>query len=418
MENNTIKLNGEEYQFNIDSSNTKLSIDVDDCYCIKIDGYSDWLQYKIVGNELSFIIDDNLSEIERENNIYVYNPKYPDKNAYIAIIQKGEKYSIISNSNSKNDMSPLIKGEDFSFQLTVNGGNRKCIVKEIREYRELDTDEFIRIPFDKSLTATIENTTDKGIYNLVIHNSGKVTEDVSYFDIVIVHNNNSTTTLNIRLSYQDISKTITLSSNVLDFKSNGFISDNIIKLKGNHIDDITENTVNTLDWLNISYGYDCIYVYADANSSENSRNGTISVYGNIITVSQEGKTNINNMSLLNVSNDNIVITDDIEFRDGIDKVSINENMIKLRTNTFINNEYVHDSMITVSLSGKWGDFSTNYDIDTGMHIITITAETNPFDIERRCIITIRNAENTEAFQRFLLVQQPLSEDIMLSLFNG
>lgn len=417
MANNTIKLNGEEYQFNINSNDTKLTINVDDCYCLKVDGYSNWLQCKIVGNELSLIFESNSSEIERENNIYVYNPRYPDKYAYIAIIQKGDEYSLTSNNNSKTDMTPLIKGEDFTFQLTVHGGNQRCIVKEIREYRELDEDEFIRIPFDNSLNVTMEATVNKGVYNLKVHNSGKVTEDVSYFDIVLIHDNNSSTVLNIRLSYQDISKSITVSPDVLVFKSNGFISNNIIKLKGNHIDDIVENTTNSLDWLNLSYGYDCIYVYADANDSENSRNGVISIYGNAITVKQEGKTNINDVLLMNNVDGYTVINSDVEFREGIDKVSIDGNTIRLQTNTFINDDYVHDSMITISLSGKWADFSTDYDINNEMHIITIKADINPFDTERRCIITIRNAENTEAFQHFLLVQQPLSEDIALSLFN-
>lgn len=167
----------------------------------------------------------------------------------------------------------------------------------------------------------------------------------------------------------------------------------------------------------MSYGYDCIYAYADANNSENGRNGIISVYGNMITVKQEGKTNTNNILLLSDADEHVVANNYVGFRYGIDKVSIEGNTIRLQTNTFIKDDYVHNSMVTISLSGKWVDFSTDYDINDEMHIIIIKADPNPFDTERRCIITIRNAENTVAFQHFLLVQQPLSEDITLSLFN-
>lgn len=101
MENNIIELTNKEYRFDIDCNVTKLTINVDDNSAIIVKGYDGWYRYRVIGNEISFIIDYNLSDIDRTANIYVGSSMYPDKYAYINITQKGEKYSLVSDINDK-----------------------------------------------------------------------------------------------------------------------------------------------------------------------------------------------------------------------------------------------------------------------------------------------------------------------------
>lgn len=415
MEDNNIKLNGEEYSFNIDSKTNSLVINVTDCSALDLKGYDGWYQYKVVGNKISFIINNNLSEIERDASLMVSNAMYPDKYAYIAISQKGEVYALSSDIVTKNDMSPLIDGEDFTFNIKVDGGDKKCIIKEIKEY-VLSDDEYIRIPFDKSLITELLQI-DDGIYKLNIHNMGRATEDAYYFEIVLVHNNNSSKILNLHLQYQDLSKNIVVSPKALEFKSNGFSANRILKLNGNLIDnDIEENIVNSLDWLHLMYGFDCIYAYVDTNDGESVRNGNITIYGNSVSIKQDGKIKVETLEAYN--QDSIaVVYNGVEYIDGIELIDIKDNVVKLRTNTYENDKYVHDSMITVNLSCKWADFSLDYDIKNEIHIITVIADDNCFDNERKCIMTVKNAEDTEASRRFLLTQKSLSKNLTLEEIN-
>lgn len=413
MEDNSIKLNGEEYGFDIDAKTNSLVINVTDCSALDLKGYDSWYQYKVIGNKISFVINNNLSEIEREASLMVSNSMYPDKYSYIAIRQKGEVYALSSDIVTKNDMSPLINGEDFTFNIKVDGGDKKCILKEIKEYI-LSDDEYIRIPFDKSLATELLQVGD-GLYKLNVHNMGRVTEDAYYFEIVLIHSNNLSKILNLHLQYQDLSKNIIVSPKTLEFKGNGFSSNRILKLSGNLIDnDIEGNIINPLDWLHLMCGYDCIYAYVDTNDSENVRNGNITIYGNSVSVKQDGKIKA---KTLESSNDNgiAVVYNDFEYVDGLEIIDIKDNVIKLRTNTYENGKYVHDSMITVNLSGKWADFSLDYDNE--IHIITVIADDNCFNSERKCIMIVKNAEDTEASRRFLLTQKSLSKNLTLEEIN-
>ena len=420
MENNIIKLTNEEYRFDIDCNVTKLVINVDDNSTIIVKGYDGWYHYRVIGNEISFIIDCNLSDIDRTANIYVGSSMYPDRYAYINITQKGEEYSLVSDINNKNNMSPLIDGEEFIFHIEVKGGDKKCFVKDIREYKEIDNNEYMRIPFDKSLMTDLAEDNDKGSYTLKVSNNGKLTEDVSHFEIVIVHDNNPSTILNLHLQYQDITNNFILTTNSLSFRSNGYSSNRIIGIKSNHIDNIEDNVINQLEWLHLAYGYDCIYAYVDMNENEADRNGSISVYGNTVNISQDGKTNADTVELSSMENNDEMIApvvDDIEYMDGIELVEIESNVIKLKVNTLENGYYVHNSMITVSISGKWVDFLLDYDTVKEIHIITLIAEINPFDCERKCLMSVKNAENIESSQRFLLTQDALSEALSVKAVN-
>lgn len=418
MENNIIKLTNKEYRFDIDCNVTKLTINVDDNSAIIVKGYDGWYRYRVTGNEISFIIDNNLSDIDRTANIYVGSSMYPDKYAYINITQKGEKYSLVSDINDKNDMSPLIGGEEFLFHIKVKGGDKKCFVKDIREYREIDNNEYMRIPFDKSLITDLTEDNDKGSYILKVSNIGKLTEDVSHFEIVIAHDNNPSMILKLHLQYQDITNNFILTTNSLSFRSNGYSSNRIIGIKSNHIDNIEDNVINQLEWLHLTYGYDCIYAYVDMNENETDRNGSISVYGNTINVSQDKKTIIDNVEFSETENDDEMITpvvDDIEYMSGIELVEIESNVIRLKVNTLENGHYVHNSMIAVSISGKWVDFLLDYDPVKEIHIITLMAEINPFDCERKCLMSVKNAEDIESSQRFLLTQDALSETLSVEI---
>lgn len=418
MENNIIKLINKEYRFDIDCNVTKLTINVDDNSAIIVKGYDGWYRYRVIGNEISFIIDYNSSDIDRTANIYVGSSMYPDKYAYINITQKGEKYSLVSDINDKNDMSPLIDGEEFLFRIEVKGGDKKCFVKDIREYKEIDNNEYMRIPFDKSLMTDLAEDNNKGSYILKVSNIGKLTEDVSHFEIVIAHNNNPSTTLKLHLQYQDITNNFILTTNSLSFRSNGYSSNRIIGIKSNHVDNIEDNVVNQLEWLHLTYGYNCIYAYVDMNESETDRNGSISVYGNTVNISQDRKTITDTVESSNTENDYEMIaavSDNIEYMNSIELVEIESNVIKLKVNTLEKGHYVHNSMITVSISGKWVDFSLDYDPVKEIHIITLMTEINPFDCERKCLMSVKNAENIESSQRFLLTQDALSETLSVEI---
>ena len=418
MENNIIKLTNKEYRFDIDCNVTKLTINVNDNSAIIVKGYDGWYRYRVIGNEISFIIDYNLSDIDRTANIYVGSSMYPDKYAYINITQKGEKYSLDSDINTKNDMSSLIDGEEFLFHIEVKGGDKKCFVKDIREYKEIDNNEYIRIPFDKSLRTDLAEDNNKGSYILKVSNIGKLTEDVSHFEIVIAHNNNPSTMLKLHLQYQDITNNFILTTNSLSFRSNGYSSNRIIGIKSNHVDNIEDNVVNQLEWLHLTYGYDCIYAYVDINENETDRNGSISVYGNTVNISQDRKTITDTVESSNTENDDAMIAtvaDHIEYMNGVELVEIESNVIKLKVNTLEKGHYVHNSMITVSISGKWVDFSLDYDPVKEIHIITLMTEINPFDCERKCLMSVKNAENIESSQRFLLTQDALSETLSVEI---
>lgn len=418
MENNIIKLTNKEYRFDIDCNVTKLTINVNDNSAIIVKGYDGWYRYRVIGNEISFIIDYNLSDIDRTANIYVGSSMYPDKYAYINITQKGEKYSLDSDINTKNDMSPLIDGEEFLFHIEVKGGDKKCFVKDIREYKEIDNNEYMRIPFDKSLRTDLAEDNNKGSYILKVSNIGKLTEDVSHFEIVIAHNNNPSTMLKLHLQYQDITNNFILTTNSLSFRSNGYSSNRIIGIKSNHVDNIEDNVVNQLEWLHLTYGYNCIYAYVDINENETDRNGSISVYGNTVNISQDRKTITDTVESSNTENDDEMIAtvaDNIGYMNGIELVEIESNVIKLKVNTLEKGHYVHNSMITVSISGKWVDFSLDYDHVKEIHIITLMTEINPFDCERKCLMSVKNAENIESSQRFLLTQDALSETLSVEI---
>lgn len=418
MENNIIKLTNKEYRFDIDCNVTKLTINVNDNSAIIVKGYDGWYRYRVIGNEISFIIDYNLSDIDRTANIYVGSSMYPDKYAYINITQKGEKYSLASDINTKNDMSPLIDGEEFLFHIEVKGGDKKCFVKDIREYKEINNNEYMRIPFDKSLRTDLAEDNNKGSYILKVSNIGKLTEDVSHFEIVIAHNNNPSTMLKLHLQYQDITNNFILTTNSLSFRSNGYSSNRIIGIKSNHVDNIEDNVVNQLEWLHLTYGYNCIYAYVDINENETDRNGSISVYGNTVNISQDRKTITDIVESSNTENDDAMIAtvaDHIEYMNGIELVEIESNVIKLKVNTLEKGHYVHNSMITVSMSGKWVDFSLDYDPVKEIHIITLMTEINPFDCERKCLMSVKNAENIESSQRFLLTQDALSETLSVEI---
>lgn len=418
MENNIIKLTNKEYRFDIDCNVTKLTINVNDNSAIIVKGYDGWYRYRVIGNEISFIIDYNLSDIDRTANIYVGSSMYPDKYAYINITQKGEKYSLASDINTKNDMSPLIDGEEFLFHIEVKGGDKKCFVKDIREYKEIDNNEYMRIPFDKSLRTDLAEDNNKGSYILKVSNIGKLTEDVSHFEIVIAHNNNPSTMLKLHLQYQDITNNFILTTNSLSFRSNGYSSNRIIGIKSNHVDNIEDNVVNQLEWLHLTYGYNCIYAYVDINENETYRNGSISVYGNTVNISQDRKTITDTVESSNTENDDEMIAtvaDNIGYMNGIELVEIESNVIKLKVNTLEKGHYVHNSMITVSISGKWVDFSLDYDPVKEIHIITLMTEINPFDCERKCLMLVKNAENIESSQRFLLTQDALSETLSVEI---
>jgi len=208
-----------------------------------------------------------------------------------------------------------------------------------------------------------------------------------------------------------------VSPKALEFKSNGFSTNRILKLNGNLIDNgIEENIVNPLDWLHLMCGYDCIYAYVDTNDSESVRNGNITIYGNSVSIKQDGKIKIETLESCN--HDSIaVVYNEVEYIDGVELISIKDNVVKLRTNTYENDKYVHDSMITVNLSCKWADFSLDYDSENEIHIITVIADDNCFDNERKCIMTVKNAEDTEASRRFLLTQKSLSKNLMLEEIN-
>ena len=418
MDHNLIKLTHEPYRFDIDCNVTKLTINVNDNSAIIVKGYDGWYRYRVIGNEISFIIDYNSSNIDRTANIYVGSSMYPDKYAYITITQKGEKYSLVSDINDKNDLSPLIGGEEFLFRIEVKGGDKKCFVKDIREYKEIDNNEYMRIPFDKSLMTDLSEDNNKGSYILKVSNIGKLTEDVSHFEIVIAHNNNPSTTLKLHLQYQDITNNFILTTNSLSFRSNGYSSNRIIGIKSNHVDNIEDHVVNQLEWLHLTYGYNCIYAYVDMNESETDRNGSISVYGNTVNISQDRKTITDTVESSDTENDDEMIAtvaDNIEYMNGIELVEIESNVIKLKVNTLEKGHYVHNSMITVSISGKWVDFSLDYDPVKEIHIITLMTEINPFDCERKCLMSVKNAENIELSQRFLLTQDALSETLSVEI---
>ena len=42
-------------------------------------------------------------------------------------------------------------------------------------------------------------------------------------------------------------------------------------------------------------------------------------------------------------------------------------------------------------------------------------EINPFDCERKCLMSVKNAENIESSQRFLLTQDALSETLSVEI---
>ena len=79
MENNIIKLTNKEYRFDIDCNVTKLTINVDDNSAIIIKGYDGWYRYCVIGNEISFIIDYNLSDIDTINTYFNYSISYASK---------------------------------------------------------------------------------------------------------------------------------------------------------------------------------------------------------------------------------------------------------------------------------------------------------------------------------------------------
>lgn len=416
MEDNEIKLNGEEYIFSIDKDGGNIVIKVSDCHNVLMSTGERWYDYKVTGNEVSLIVRRNLSATEREGDILVYSSMYPDKYAYVAIKQKGETYSLSSDNKVKDNMSPLIDGEDFTFKLTAVGGDNRCHIKEIKEYGIFDDDEYVRIPFDKSIIAELEAVDNKGMYNLSVHNLGRITDDVYCFEIVVEHDNDHSTTLSFRLQYQDVSDAMTVSPSVLEFTHNGVSSDNIIHLKGNHIDSIEEHVSNNVEWVHLLYGYDCIYVYTDVNETNSNRTGNISIYGKQIEVRQMGKSLISENNLTDLSVEAVALKDykETEYMDAIDNVTIDGNSISLRTNTFENDKgYVHNSMITVSITGKWADFSLDYDTTNELHIVKVIVETNPFNTDRKCIMTIKNAENTDYSQRFLLSQKSLSSELSI-----
>ena len=249
-------------------------------------------------------------------------------------------------------------------------------------------------------------------------NIGKLTEDVSHFEIVIVHDNNPSMILKLHLQYQDITNNFILTTNSLSFRSNGYSSNRIIGIKSNHIDNIEDNVINQLEWLHLTYGYDCIYAYVDMNENETDRNGSISVYGNTVNISQDRKMITDTVKSSNTENDDAMIAtvaDDIEYMNGIEVVEIESNVIKLKVNTLEKGHYVHNSMITVSISGKWVDFLLDYDPVKEIHIITLMAEINPFDCERKCLMSVKNAEDIESSQRFLLTQDALSETLSVEI---
>ena len=315
-------------------------------------------------------------------------------------------------------MSPLIGGEEFLFHIEVKGGDKKCFVKDIREYKEIDNNEYMRIPFDNSLMTDLSEDNNKGSYILKVSNIGKLTEDVSHFEIVIAHNNNPSTMLKLHLQYQDITNNFILTTNSLSFRSNGYSSNRIIGIKSNHVDNIEDNVVNQLEWLHLTYGYNCIYAYVDMNENETDRNGSISVYGNTVNISQDRKTITDTVESSNTENDDVMIAtvaDNIEYMNGIELVEIESNVIKLKVNTLEKGHYVHNSMIIVSISGKWVDFSLDYDPVKEIHIITLMTEINPFDCERKCLMSVKNAENIESSQRFLLTQDALSETLSVEI---
>ena len=153
--------------------------------------------------------------------------------------------------------------------------------------------------------------------------------------------------------------------------------------------------------------------YASKQNEDNVLGTITNEYEKINTVETISKRNeLNKVSNMNESimtvSDGFMLFDMYLEKPKIEPISdivINGNIIELQTNTYnYNNDIVHDSMVVVMPKSVWCMASSEY--KNGKHYIKVTCQKNHWNLERKSLLMVKNAEDTSKSETFVVIQTP------------
>jgi hypothetical protein len=369
-----------------------------------------WISFSHNGNEMDIIVLPNTDDVERTTELYLKSKFYYDSYAIIEITQKETTYSVETVSSIEgikvyNDNISETKEET----IKVDGATKRCILKGIKQYLEEEssdgTTSYYLTTFDNGINVKLIQTEEDGVYTLRLTNYGKVTKGDTYYIITLCHRDNIDTECEIKVTYENESSLTTLldangkqtKSVSLEFDYCGYCSDNIIKLF------TTEDTVDFTteeNWLYCRLGYDCIKIFADYNDGTSDRSGTITIGDNTVNVSQSGKIATDSLDLENSLSVASLMDEEVEYIEdttpAIELIAIKDNTVECKTYIYNSKTdvYDNDSQVAVFIYSKWLSYETSYNTETNTHLIKLIPKENKWQLDRKCIIRIANAEDT------------------------
>lgn len=160
----------------------------------------EWLTVNRNRNQLEIYIKDNLTIYDRETDITVYHQC--DANVYTNITVKQERtvFEINADTTNVSSLKPVFEipfeYEDKIINLTIKGGRKKYIIKDIRqEYN--DNGMNFTVEYDGGLNLILKD--DK---TLIVRNYGRTfLNDDCYYKIILAHADNNDITCEIKVNY-------------------------------------------------------------------------------------------------------------------------------------------------------------------------------------------------------------------------
>ena len=297
---------------------------------------SDWFDVLVTDNTFTVTVKENFNINDRNGYITIHHNciQGDDGEKTVDINQKGIDCQITASSENITFTSDNYDADERNITVTVTGGNKKYFIKEFKKFNENDklikNDNGIKV---KKISDELLRVTSYGRTFL---------ENGQYYKIVLAHDNDATKTETIEVKYNDI-----------NVKNEVPVSNTTVVATAS----LRSAALNTISSLSIPTFEEKLEAETEVVTP------SLSIYGlntPIITTTKSKKLKAAKLS------DEIVF----DHEGGTKEYKM---------------EVVPEkSLVSVKISS---DF-VSYKISGG--VLTLTAKYNPYTVDRKCLIKIKN----------------------------
>lgn len=295
---------------------------------------SDWFDVLVTDNTFIVTVKENFDVNKRNGYIVIHHNciQGDEGEKMVDINQKGVGCQITVSTEEIMFTSESYDTDERNIEVTVDGGNKKYFIKEFKKFNEQNK----LIKNDNGIK--VEKIGDE---LLRITSYGRTfLENGHYYKIVLAHDNDATKTVTIEVKYDDIevkNEVPTLNTTVIETES------------------VMSTSLNTASCLSVS-------AFEEKLGTE-VITPSLNIYGLNVPIASTAKSKRLKAAKLS---DEIVF----EHEGGTKEYKM---------------EVVPEkSLVAVKISSNF----VSYKISDG--VLTLTAQYNPYTIDRKCLIKIKN----------------------------